>query len=73
LQKFFDPNAVVLLVQATCALLMASLCFVLLRTSKRWSLVYQSWGCVPVLRPHRPVASSTALAAPGQFLYLLGE
>jgi diguanylate cyclase (GGDEF)-like protein len=76
LQKFFDPNAVVLLVQATCALLMASLCFVLLRTSKRWALVYWSWGWVSLFAALGALWFSfyfKSLAAPGQFLYLLGE
>jgi diguanylate cyclase (GGDEF)-like protein len=76
LQKFFVPNAVVLLVQAACALLMASLCFVLLRTSKRWALVYWSWGWVSLFGALTALWLSfyfKSLETPGQFLYLLGE
>jgi hypothetical protein len=76
LKDFFNPNFVVLLVQAACALLMASLCFVLLRTSKRWALVYWSWGWVTLFVALGALWLSfnfTVLEKPGQFMYLLGE
>lgn len=76
MKDFFNPNIVVLLVQAVCALLMASLCFVLLRTSKRWALVYWSWGWVALCIALGSLWCSfhfPTLARPGQFVYLLGE
>lgn len=62
--------------QAACALLMASLCFVLLRTSKRWALVYWSWGWVTLFVALGALWLSfnfKVLEKPGQFMYLLGE
>jgi len=55
---------------------MASLCFVLLRTSKRWALVYWSWGWVSLAGALAALWLSfyfPLVRLPGQFLYLLGE
>jgi diguanylate cyclase (GGDEF)-like protein len=76
LNNVFLPNAIGLLVQATCALLMASLCFVLMRTSKRWALVYWSWGWVSLFVALGALWLSfhvEALRRPGQFVYLVAE
>lgn len=73
---FFQPDLIVVLIQALGALLMAALCIALLRTMSRPTLRYWSaaWVMLCVSLQALYLAKySNALWFPGHVIYLLGE
>ena len=74
--QFFQPDIIVVLIQALGALLMAALCIALLRTMSRPALRYWSMGWVMLclsLQALYLAKYTNAFWFPGHVIYLLGE